>query len=261
MEIISRDDARAAGLKRYATGLQCPRGHVAERYTSTGQCSACQAEHRRSAAKKNPDIYRARALEWYYRNRESATERSRRAYHANKEKWQSTSRRWKENNQTAVLDYSRAYYQQNSEQIKLKSRRHKLASAPYVKEKRSQHYERNKDKELAQARLWRLSNRDRMNYHNALRRAAKLQATPKWADRSAIAAIYRQARELKRELGEEWHVDHIVPLQSPVVCGLHCEANLQLLPGAENMKKGNRYWPDMWAANDNDQHDLFKQAV
>jgi hypothetical protein len=41
------------------------------------------------------------------------------------------------------------------------------------------------------------------------------------------------------------HVDHIVPLVSKFVCGLHCEANLQLLPGPENQRKGNRVWPDM----------------
>jgi len=29
------------------------------------------------------------------------------------------------------------------------------------------------------------------------------------------------------------------------VCGLHCEQNMQILWNADNIRKGNRWWPDM----------------
>jgi hypothetical protein len=39
--IISRAEAKAAGLKRYFTGKPCPYGHVAERLRSNGLCAKC----------------------------------------------------------------------------------------------------------------------------------------------------------------------------------------------------------------------------
>lgn len=42
--IITRDEAKASGLKRYFTGEPCKRGHVAERYVNNGQCCGCATE-------------------------------------------------------------------------------------------------------------------------------------------------------------------------------------------------------------------------
>lgn len=58
-------------------------------------------------------------------------------------------------------------------------------------------------------------------------------ATPPWADTQKINEIY-----LARPFG--FHVDHIYPLRSDWVCGLHVPENLQYLSAEENLKKGNR---------------------
>lgn len=86
-------------------------------------------------------------------------------------------------------------------------------------------------------------NRHRYAAHVMNRLARKANATPPWAEKEKIALLYKKARE--------WgmHVDHIVPLRHPLVCGLHVWHNLQLLAPEVNMSKRNTYWPDMPEAN------------
>lgn len=81
-----------------------------------------------------------------------------------------------------------------------------------------------------------------------LSRSRRLQmtvATPRWADAAKIEMVYRGASRLSEAMGVEFQVDHVVPIKSDVVCGLHVPANLQVLAQDENGKKSNKHWPDM----------------
>ena len=62
---------------------------------------------------------------------------------------------------------------------------------------------------------------------------------PKWQEPKKIKEFYQMASFLGLE------VDHIVPITSDLVCGLHCLDNFQLLTREQNASKGNRFWPDM----------------
>lgn len=70
------------------------------------------------------------------------------------------------------------------------------------------------------------------------------RAQPDWADTSLILAVYRERNERKAR-GEDVVVDHIVPLNGTLVCGLHVHYNLQVITRRENELKGNHTWPDM----------------
>lgn len=87
------------------------------------------------------------------------------------------------------------------------------------------------------------------NMWNAKRRAKKLKATPSWTntefEQFVIEEMYALAKQRTNVTGIVHHVDHIVPLQSDLVQGLHCVSNLQILEATANIAKGNRYWPNM----------------
>ena len=83
------------------------------------------------------------------------------------------------------------------------------------------------------------------NYRRSVRYYRQLyMAWPEWcADDPRFGEIYREA-DRQRKAGRDVHVDHIVPLISPLVCGLHVPWNLEIITKAENLRKSNKIWPD-----------------
>jgi len=92
---------------------------------------------------------------------------------------------------------------------------------------------------------WTRTHRGVANAKTARRVASVLHATPAWANPERIAKVYQLAARLTKETGVKYHVDHIVPLRSKIVSGLHVEYNLEAIPATKNISKGNRHWPDM----------------
>lgn len=66
-------------------------------------------------------------------------------------------------------------------------------------------------------------------------------ATPKWANPAAMLEFYALRDEMTETTGVPHHVDHIVPIQHPLVCGLNCEANLRVVTATANLSKRNYF--------------------
>lgn len=114
-----------------------------------------------------------------------------------------------------------AYYQANKERIKMKATLWANANREKVNKANAK---------------WSKENRATKNYQEAMRRAAKLNATPSWLSeeqKSEIKKIYDNC-----PTGQ--NVDHIMPLRGKTLSGLHVPWNLQYLPDSENKRKGNR---------------------
>lgn len=103
----------------------------------------------------------------------------------------------------------------------------------------------NAEKKRADSLTWARNNKAKANMKTARRKASLMRATPKWSDESKVKEFYFAADFLGMVTGEWYHVDHVVPLSNKLVCGLHSEQNLQVLPASDNLRKSNRRWPDM----------------
>ena len=95
----------------------------------------------------------------------------------------------------------------------------------------------------AYASEYRADHREQCNAYDARRDAMKKLATPQWASKRKIRSFYESAQARTQETGVMCHVDHVVPLMHPLVCGLHCESNLQIISRADNQSKRNRFVP------------------
>ena len=139
-----------------------------------------------------------------------------------------------------VKEARKIFYRNNKEKVLLRNRDYVLRHTEQLKLVKKKYATENKDRLSLYKAQWKKDNAVHVNVYNAGRRAITRKATPIWADKDAMFFIYEEAKRNAQ------HVDHIVPLTNKLVCGLHCEANLQLLSVEDNLAKGNRYWPDMW---------------
>jgi hypothetical protein len=152
---------------------------------------------------------------------------------------------WAKANPHSARASSAAYRGSNPEKVKVGAAAWKKANPEKNKASYTAWDKANPEKRRALHRAWDKANPGKANARTRRRQAAKLQATPAWANNFFMQEAYTLAALRTRMLGFKWHVDHVVPLRSKIVCGLHCEANLRVIPAVINMSKGNRYWPDM----------------
>jgi 5-methylcytosine-specific restriction endonuclease McrA len=87
----------------------------------------------------------------------------------------------------------------------------------------------------------KLDNRELYNSYEAKRRALKRKAYCTWGNGFFIKEIYALAKSREKATGIKWEVDHIIPLQHKLVCGLHNEFNLQVIPQSINRIKHNKW--------------------
>ncbi len=129
------------------------------------------------------------------------------------------------NRNEEVKDRKHAWYQENREQV--------IQAAATRPAAILREYRNN----------WKANNKVQVLADNKVRRRKHRDATPKWLSRrqkSEIRQLYQIAITMTQTTGEQYVVDHIVPLRGEFVCGLHVPWNLRVITQEENLKKSNK---------------------
>ena len=130
---------------------------------------------------------------------------------------------------------------ENRDLVNVKGKEWKLLNKDKVLKQRVKYEnsEEYKNKRKQYVKGYYFSNRVKMIAKSCAYDSRVRKSRPLWCSQSEINEYYLMARKSGLE------VDHIVPINSNLVCGLHCLDNFQLLTRKENASKSNRYWPDM----------------
>lgn len=158
--------------------------------------------------------------------------------------------KWRTENREKKRAQDAAYKVANADRLKQQNIEYYAKYGEKIRTYRSKHHAARKSDPAYRAKMlevaagWRESNPDKMAAHHADRAFKFQRATPAWADQNAIKIVYEKRDELSTRLGIQLQVDHVIPINSDHVCGLHVPANLQLLEKTLNGAKGNRFETD-----------------
>lgn len=163
----------------------------------------------------------------------------------NKEREKARFAKWYAINKVGEAEKSRKWYSENVESVKLRDALRYEKDPENLKQMSRNWKQQNRSAARAKSLEWQRNNPDRARVNASARRAVSEAATPSWAEKFFMEEAYALARLRTKITGIKWNVDHIVPLVSEKVCGLHAHTNLAVITAAENFRKQNHYWPDM----------------
>jgi hypothetical protein len=229
-------------------------------YKTCTKCRAKQDSSEYYKDKSKPDClyshckkcHSAYTRDWKSNNRKKVNEIARSSYQRNKEKISARDSAYRKNKYATDESYrevckkrAREYDRENKEKVLVKQKISREKFRDRNKRILQAWYERNKENVKAKTKQYYALHKERLRPSSCAktvrRQKRTARATPKWVDHAAIKSIYMQCAEISKFTGIKHHVDHIIPIRSDLVCGLHVENNLQIIPAIDNHIKSNKF--------------------
>jgi hypothetical protein len=228
MEIITRKEAIAQGLKFYFTGKECRQGHVSKRRSGNGGCEVCAGDYREE-------------------NKEAIAEKRKAYLEKNKEV---IAKKMKA--------YNVSYNEANKEVIAVKKKAYKEANKEVIAKKMKAYNEANKEARTKYIKEYNLANPLAQFARCTLRRieggledserTVHYESELGYTQAEFRAHIENQFQEgMSWDRRNEFHIDHIKPLSLFLKEGvtdikiINALSNLQPLWAKDNLTKGSTY--------------------
>lgn len=193
-------------------------------YGYNTHCKSCQSKEQKSKREANPEKGKIRAKEYYEKNREK------------------------------VKAYVREYRLENLETIKEKKK-------VYLEKVRTEQWwkDRHTEKRKKQCKNWRSNNPNHVKDYNKTYKTENKELCSRISRRrisskrtrnlnlpiglkDELANLALEVQVLNKEAGyRAYHLDHIIPLNHPLVSGLHVSWNCQIITATENCSKSNKF--------------------
>ena len=246
MQIITRQEAIAQGLKRYFTGKPCKHGHIVERQCSSGACFACAAARDKARYAANPEKKTAQNKAYREANRDKVLARKKAWHEANRDSQLARLKAWNEANREAAAARHKAYYKANCEKMRAYNKARYAANieevAAYAKA-----YRANSPQAKAASNL-RGRIRDALRAANATKsaRTSELLGASIEEVRAHLEAQFKLGMTWDNWSFEGWHIDHIKPCASFDLTDPEQQkacfhySNLQPLWAKDNLSKNDR---------------------
>ncbi|KKM90985.1 hypothetical protein LCGC14_1233080 [marine sediment metagenome] len=145
-----------------------------------------------------------------------------------------SSLKYRQQHPNQIQRITQEYYQHHKERAIKYSKQWYQQNQIYKKQYNKQYYQQNKELLKRYAKTYRQQNPDICALNNERRYRHIKDCCPSWANKEAIKFFYEC-----RPAGT--HVDHVIPIVHPRICGLHVETNLQWLPSGLNLSKKNKF--------------------
>ena len=195
---------------------------------------------------------------WYERNRERRAATVKAYRERNREREAETNKAWRERNRERKAETNKAWRERNRERVaatekawRERNRERKAATIKAWYERNRERKaatdkawrERNPERKAATIKAWRERNPELLRERERRKRAKyrNAQVTLTANEKAKLLVLERTRKELQKETGRDYHIDHILPLAHG---GIHHPINLRILEGVENRSKNAKLLPE-----------------